>query len=120
MRVFRTHGWRKLQLLVASCRASGTVRWATHPSERAPAMQSKARPVRWIPLVAASVITAFAGSASALQPLDEFLRAARTANPGNREARAALAQRNAEMDIAKNRLYPSFNASGTYSRNQYE
>jgi outer membrane protein TolC len=58
--------------------------------------------------------------AFALQPLETFLKAARTANYDNRESAASTKQRSAESDVAEGRLYPAFNAAGTYTRNQYE
>jgi outer membrane protein TolC len=58
--------------------------------------------------------------AHALQPLETFVRAAKRANHGNREAEAVEAQRQAETDVAKGGLYPVFTAAGTYTRNQYE
>jgi outer membrane protein TolC len=58
--------------------------------------------------------------AFALQPVEKFLEAARHANHDNRESAASTTQRVAEVDVAKGRLYPSFSAAGTYTRNQYE
>src|SRR5262245_37684804 len=58
--------------------------------------------------------------AHALQPLETFVRAAKRANHGNREAEATEAERQAETDVAKGGLYPVFTAAGTYTRNQYE
>lgn len=56
----------------------------------------------------------------ALQPLEAFVRAAKRANHGNREAEAVETQRRAEADVAQGALYPVFSAAGTYTRNQYE
>jgi outer membrane protein TolC len=58
--------------------------------------------------------------AFALQPVATFLAGARRANRDNREAAATTTQRLAEVDVAKGRLYPVFNAAGSYTRNQYE
>jgi len=58
--------------------------------------------------------------ASALQPVDAFVRAARQANPANRQAAALEAQRTAEAQVATGRLYPAISATGTYTRNQYQ
>ena len=58
--------------------------------------------------------------AFALQPVAAFLARARRANRDNREAAATTTQRLAEVDVARGRLYPMFNAAGSYTRNQYE
>jgi len=58
--------------------------------------------------------------ASALQPISTFLARADEHNPDNLEARATIAQRDAEAQAALARLLPSFSARGTYTRNQYE
>jgi outer membrane protein TolC len=63
---------------------------------------------------------AVAGRASALQPLEEFLRGARTASTDVAEARAARRQTGAEADAALGRALPRLSLSGTYTRNQYE
>jgi outer membrane protein TolC len=83
-------------------------------------MHSRANHVRCLSFAVASVLTAMASTAFALQPLEEFLRGARTANPRNKEAQATLMQRTAEADVSTARLYPALTASGTYTRNQYE
>jgi outer membrane protein TolC len=71
-------------------------------------------------LCCALLLSAASSKAAALQPLDAFLRAARRGNQDNREAAATTTQRGAEEQVAKGRLYPSFSASGAYTRNQYE
>lgn len=58
--------------------------------------------------------------ADALQPLDDFLRTARTASPDAREARANTAFSSAEAQAATGRLLPGVTLRGTYARNQYE
>lgn len=58
--------------------------------------------------------------ASALQPVSAFLRGAKQHNHDNRESAFTDAQRQAEVDVARGRLYPAFSASGSYTRNQYE
>ena len=58
--------------------------------------------------------------ASALQPVTTFLRAAKQHNHDTREVAATDLQRQAEVDVARGRLYPVFSASGSYTRNQYE
>lgn len=61
-----------------------------------------------------------AARASALQPLDDFLRGARTANPDVAEARAARGQAVAEKDAAVGRVLPRLSLRGTYTRNEIE
>lgn len=61
-----------------------------------------------------------AGPAWALQPLDEFLASARTQSFDQREAAAVTEQREAERSQAWSRIAPSFTATGSYTRNQYE
>ncbi|HKP57876.1 MAG TPA: TolC family protein [Polyangiales bacterium] len=58
--------------------------------------------------------------ASALQPLDTFLKAARSASYDNRESAASTRQRSAEADVSKGRLYPVVSVTGAATRNQYE
>jgi outer membrane protein TolC len=58
--------------------------------------------------------------AHALQPLDAFLTRASDVNPDLRVSQAIAAQRAAEADRAAGSLLPSFQAQGTYTRNQYE
>ena len=61
-----------------------------------------------------------AAQASALQPLDEFLRGARARGADNAEARAVRNQSGAEADAALGRALPRLSLGGTYTRNQYE
>lgn len=61
-----------------------------------------------------------AGSAFALQPIDAFVRGAETNHPDLKEASAVRMQREAEKQAATWRLLPSFAASGSYTRNQYQ
>lgn len=58
--------------------------------------------------------------ASALQPLDEFLRGARTSSTENAEARAARRQLGAEAQAALGRALPRLSLGGTYTRNEFE
>jgi outer membrane protein TolC len=58
--------------------------------------------------------------ASALQPLDEFLRGARTSSVDNAQARAARRQLEASADGALGRSLPRLSIRGEYIRNQYE
>jgi len=61
-----------------------------------------------------------AAQASALQPLDEFLRGARTANADLAEARAARRQAGAEGDVSLGRALPRLSLRGAYTRNELE
>jgi outer membrane protein TolC len=63
---------------------------------------------------------AVAARATALQPLEEFLRGARTASTDVAEARAARSQTRAEADAALGRALPRLSLSGTYTRNEFE
>src|SRR5205814_1414264 len=56
----------------------------------------------------------------ALQPLEEFVRAARAHHPANREASASKASAEAQADEALGRVLPGISASGAYSRNEWE
>jgi outer membrane protein TolC len=60
-----------------------------------------------------------AGRASALQPLEDFLRGARS-SPDNAEARAARRQLGAEADAELGRALPRLSLQGQYTRNQFE
>lgn len=61
-----------------------------------------------------------AHSASALQPLEEFVASANSANFDAREQSAVVDQRGWERSAALGRLLPSVSALGIYQRNQYE
>ena len=58
--------------------------------------------------------------ALALQPLEDFRRAARSANFDEREAALVVVQRGHEASVALGRLLPTASASAAYTRNQYE
>lgn len=58
--------------------------------------------------------------ASALQPLEDFLRGARTSSVDNAEARAARSQLRAEADAALGRALPRLSLRGQYTRNEFE
>jgi outer membrane protein TolC len=58
--------------------------------------------------------------ASALEPLSDFVRAARSRNFDAREQAAVVAQRSDEVDQAWWKLAPVVTASTSYTRNQYE
>ncbi|MBK8256526.1 MAG: TolC family protein [Polyangiaceae bacterium] len=55
----------------------------------------------------------------ALQPLPEFLRAAKSNSVETREAKATAAQREAEVDQAWGKIFPSLSARGQYIRNEF-
>src|SRR5256714_1995638 len=55
----------------------------------------------------------------ALQPVEEFVTGARKRNPDELEARANLAQQQAQADSALGRVLPGVTARGSYTRNQY-
>jgi outer membrane protein len=57
--------------------------------------------------------------ASALQPLSEFLAAARVSNHENLEASQITVQRESETDVAWTRVGPIATGRGAYTRNQY-
>ena len=58
--------------------------------------------------------------ARALQPLAEFLAAARRQNPDNREAALVVRQREHQIDQQKWDFTPTISATAAYTRNQYE
>jgi outer membrane protein TolC len=61
-----------------------------------------------------------AARATALQPLESFLRGARTAATENAESRAARREARADSDAALGRALPGVSLRGTYTRNQFE
>ncbi len=61
-----------------------------------------------------------AAQASALQPLDEFLRGAGASSADNAEARAARRQLGAEANAALGRTLPRLSLRGAYTRNEFE
>jgi outer membrane protein TolC len=63
---------------------------------------------------------AFAAHASALQPLEAFLRGAKASSADNAEARAARRQLRAEADAALGRALPRLSVRGSYTRNEFE
>ena len=69
-------------------------------------------------LILAVLLTA--NRAHALQPLEDFLQAARAYHPGNRESRAELDAAQAQEIAAIGELLPSLSLNGSYARNQYE
>ncbi len=79
------------------------------------------RPARGAPLKLLLVLVAIASAtpARALQPLEEFLRGARTASPDNAEASAARRQSAAAADGELGRALPRLTLQARYERNQY-
>ena len=73
-----------------------------------------------LPALAAAAALWPAAPARALQPLDTFLRGARTFSPDNREARANTQLSRAQSTAAVSRLLPGLSANGSYTANQYE
>src|SRR5215470_7742395 len=67
-----------------------------------------------------TILTLFTASAHALQPLEEFVTAARVKAPDNQEAKASREVLDADNDVAWGRVLPGVTAQGTYTRNQYE
>src|SRR5256885_2876953 len=55
----------------------------------------------------------------ALQPVEAFVAGARQRNPDAIEARANLAQQEAQADSTLGRVLPGISARGSYTRNQY-
>lgn len=73
-----------------------------------------------VKLVLALGAFALAGRASALQPLEEFLRGGRTHGADNAEARAAREQLGAEATASLGRALPRLSLRGTYVRNEFD
>jgi outer membrane protein len=69
--------------------------------------------------VVASAVLAIASPARALQPLEEFVSSARTANLDVQEAQATAEQRVQEARGAWARIGPTFAAKATYTRNEH-
>src|SRR5437868_13161092 len=69
------------------------------------------------PLVALLVL--YPRPSQALQPVEIFLAGARQQNPDELEARANLAQQEAQADSTLGRVLPGIAARGSYTRNQY-
>ncbi|HEU4382435.1 MAG TPA: TolC family protein [Anaeromyxobacteraceae bacterium] len=62
----------------------------------------------------------WAAHASALQPLEEFLRGARASHPDNAEAEASRRQTDAAADGELGRALPRLTLRGTYTWSQYD
>jgi outer membrane protein TolC len=74
----------------------------------------------WIKVLAAAGGAVLAARATALQPLDDFLRGARASGADLAEARALRSQAAADADAALGGALPRLSLRGTYTRNQYE
>lgn len=74
----------------------------------------------WVKVLVATSGIAAAVQASALQPLQEFLRGARASGADNAEAGAVQRQAGADAQAALGRALPRLSLRGTYTRNQYE
>src|SRR4051794_35650789 len=73
----------------------------------------------WAPFPALAALV-MASPAQALQPVDEFVAAARVHNLDNREAQATADQRGEEARQAWSRIGPNVTVRASYTRNQYE
>jgi outer membrane protein TolC len=79
--------------------------------------------IRWKPMMlrlTGVLLAACAPAALALQPLEQFIEAAKKQNPDNAEAVAGMEQQAALADATLGRALPSVSARGTYTRNQYQ
>ncbi len=70
-------------------------------------------------IAALASLTLLSRQASATQPLETFLEAARTSSYDVREQIATVEQRDWEKESAFGRLLPAASARGVYTRNQY-
>src|SRR5689334_4153688 len=70
-------------------------------------------------LLGALAALSVAAPARALQPLEDFVTAAKSANLDTREAQATADQRREEARGAWAKIGPTFQARATYTRNQY-
>lgn len=75
---------------------------------------------RAVPLAVLSLLMLAPTDAAAIQPLGEFIAAARKHNPDNREAALTQRQREHQVDQAKWDMTPTIAATAAYTRNQYE
>ena len=74
------------------------------------------------PIILLSTIALLAGARTvwALQPLEEFVQAARTHHPANQEAEASREGAEAQAGEVLGRALPALSAAGGYTRNQWE
>ena len=70
-------------------------------------------------IATAGAVLSVTGLASATQPIETFLEAARTSSFDVREQMATVEQRDWEKESVLGRLLPSASARGVYSHNQY-
>ncbi len=70
-------------------------------------------------IAAAAAVLLASGHATATQPLETFLEAARKTSFDVREQTATIEQRSWETESAFGRLLPAASARGVYTRNQY-
>lgn len=80
-------------------------------------LAAKARPFG-LSFIAAALLAA--SPAAALQPLDVFIAGARERNPDAQQARANLAEQNAQADFSLGKQLPGVSVKATYLRNQYQ
>lgn len=73
-----------------------------------------------LPAALACLVLLAPATAAAIQPLGEFLAAARTHNHDNREAALTMRQRGHQVEQARWDLTPTVAATAAYTRNQYE
>jgi outer membrane protein TolC len=76
--------------------------------------------VKWPLVFLALVLLVLPDQAFALQPLEEFFAAARTASMDQQEAALLASQQEAQARAMRDHLLPSLSFNGTWSRNQYE
>lgn len=81
---------------------------------------SRGRPAKFVALAMLLAALAAPRPAAALQPLGEFLGAARQNNLDRREAAVTAEQRQHQLDQARWDLTPVLSVTGSYARNQYE
>src|SRR5712692_10357766 len=80
----------------------------------------KTATLRWSRILLPVLALAIPWDAQALQPLEAFIDSARQHSPDNAEARANLAQQQAQADVALGHVLPGVSAKGNYIRNQYQ
>ena len=83
-------------------------------------MSHRSRSQRFVAIASVLITLSTSGAASALQPLENFVSAARQHNPSNAEAHATRDAASADADAALGRALPGVSLKGTYTHNQYE
>jgi len=76
--------------------------------------------MKWFKVLGALGGVATAAHATALQPLEEFLRGARANGPDDAEARALESQSAAEATATLGQALPRLSLQAHYTRNQYQ